>query len=896
MGLKPVTTPDAEVATIELTLDGETVTAKEGVSLYDVISSTGKIVPAMCYHYTFDPFGSCGMCLVSQEGKKAPVRSCTAKATAGMVIRTDGEDLFAARKKAVEKHLSVHPLDCPVCDADGHCELQDTAFEHGVTNLANAKQKNIPEDTRSLVLDFNMNRCIACGECINICKDVQRIDALQFMKKGGFTQVVAKGDQALECEFCGDCLAVCPVGAITNKFSKYVYKPWQLKKTTTTCNYCGDGCQMYIETKDTEVTRVTSPLSWKNKWGDRADTVNGHGGICVRGRFGFQFIDNSARLKQPLVRTEAGLTETPWIDALEIAAGRLAYVKKNHGPQAIAGLITARCTNEDLYVFQKFMRTVIGTNNIDSSARYGHINFVRAMQKSLGLHRSMNTSEEITKAKAILLVGSNITETNPVASLRVKAAIGTYKAQAIVVDSAQTNIAKLASHPMMVKAGTEGLFVQGLVKSVIQQDLVDEDTTNKYSEAFAALKQAVETISLDQIAEQTGIEVEQIHEAAKIFAEASRSIILCAEGIVRQSGGYQNILNLIDLAWVTGKLGRPGCGISTLTEEANEQGALDMGVAPEFLPGPSSIHDPAAREKFSSAWGAPLPEGGTHPHLMDILERCRSGEIKALYIVGENPLETLPASFDVEGALKNLEVLICQDPFMTKTAKLAHVVFPACTFAEKDGTMTNQEGKVQYLRPAIDPLGESAMDWHIIVGLANGMDAAMDFETTHDIQREIMKLLPGYYNLGQTKPGEPDLQPYLSNGFAKSVQSRYAPTPNGQPDQSFGLRMTQLLYHSGKLSTQASGLLEISPNTKRLRMIPEDMERLGLTSGDQVRITSEKGTLELAVQADLSVMPGSCLFPEHFNDPPVKDLFPLQIDPDTGVPYFKLARVKIEKI
>ena len=210
MGLKPATNPDVEAATIELSIDGRTVSAKDGVSLYDVIASTGKIIPAMCYHYTFDPFGSCGMCLVMQEGKKAPVRSCTAKAAAGMVIRTDGDDLFAARKKAVEKHLSVHPLDCPVCDADGHCELQDMAFQHGVTNLANAKQKFIPEDTRSLVLDFNMNRCIACAECINVCKDVLMIDALQFMKKGGFNQVVAKGDQPLACEFCGDCLAAVP--------------------------------------------------------------------------------------------------------------------------------------------------------------------------------------------------------------------------------------------------------------------------------------------------------------------------------------------------------------------------------------------------------------------------------------------------------------------------------------------------------------------------------------------------------------------------------------------------------------------------------------------------------------------------------------------------------------
>ena len=895
MGLKPVTTPDAEAVTIELSLDGEMVQAKEGVSLYDVIASTGKIVPAMCYHYTFDPFGSCGMCLVSQEGKKAPVRSCTAKATAGMVIRTDGEDLVLARKKAVEKHLSVHPLDCPVCDADGHCELQDMAFHHGVTNLENAKQKNIPEDTRSLVLDFNMNRCIACGECINICKDVQRIDALQFMKKGGFNQVVAKGDQPLDCEFCGDCLAVCPVGAITNKFSKYGYKPWQLKKTTTTCNYCGDGCQLYIETKDTEVVRVTSPLSWKNKWGDRTDTVNGHDGLCVRGRFGFQFIDSPARLLTPLIKTESGLQETPWIDALDFAAGRLAQVKAQYGPQAIAGLITARCTNEDLYVFQKFMRTVIGTNRIDSSARYGHINFVRALNRAVGVTRTMNTSEEINKAKAILIVGANITETNPVASLRVKAALGVYKAQTIVVDSAQTNIAKLASHPIMVNPGTEGLYVQGLVKSVIEQDFIDEEVTGLHPEALSAIKQAVNGISLDVVSARTGIDIAQIHETARIFAEASRSIIICGEGLLRQSGGYQHMLNLLDLAWLTGKLGRKGCGINTYTEEANEQGALDMGVAPEFLPGQVAFDDPSARERITQVWGGTFPAGDSHSHLMNILEGCRSGEIKALYLVGENPLETLPASVDVKGALANVDVLICQDPFLTETGKLAHVVFPASTFAEKDGTVTNQEGKVQFLRPALDSLGESVLDWHIMAGLAHGLGSPLGYETTHDIQQEIRNVLPGYYNLGRPSKIEPRLTHYFGNDFAQQVGERYRLPEKSGHQRQFGLRMIQLIYHSGKLSTHASGLMEISPNTNRLRMGPEDMKQLGLNSGERIRVTSDTGSLEMLVTEDVSLPPGSCAVPEHFNDPPVKDLMTCQIDPTTGVPYFKLTYVSIEK-
>lgn len=543
------------------------------------------------------------------------------------------------------------------------------------------------------------------------------------------------------------------------------------------------------------------------------------------------------------------------------------------------------------------MRTVIGTNHLDSSSRYGHVNFVRAVQRALGVTRMTNTSEEITRAQAILLVGSNITETNPVASLRVKAALGVYKAQVIVVDSAETPIASLASYPTMVKPGTEGLFIQGLVKSAIQQDLVDEDVTRQHPQAFSSLKQAVEPLSLEFIAEQTGTTVEQIQEVTKVFAEASRSVILCGEGIVRHSNGYQHVLNLIDLLWVTGKLGRPGCGINTLTEEANEQGALDMGVGPEFLPGGHAYDNPEVREKLANAWLSELPPAGQGASLMEILERCRSGDIKALYVVGENPLETLPASSDVEAALKNLELLICQDPFMTETAKLAHVVFPATTFAEKDGTVTNQEGKVQFLRPIFDPLGDSAMDWHIMAGIANGLGASLEFESTRDVQQEIMKVLPGYYNLGQPAQVQVNPEPYLTNGFMEEVSARYhQPSAKKNTARPFELKLVQLLYHSGKLSTQASGLLAISPNTKRLHMHPEDMKRLGLSDHDRIRVTSEAMSVDLGVTPDVSVMPGSCMFPEHFNDPPVKDLMPLEVDPVTHVPYFKLASVNVEKL
>ncbi|HEY5648115.1 MAG TPA: 2Fe-2S iron-sulfur cluster-binding protein, partial [Nitrospiria bacterium] len=290
-------------AEIELTIDGEIVKAQEGRSLYDVLSKMDKLIPAMCYHYTFTPFGSCGMCLVEVEGKRAPVRSCTASVAEGMVVKTEHPPIKEAQRKALVRHLSTHPLDCPVCDADGHCELQDFSFKFGIGEIPNVRQKGIPEDTRSVVLDFNMNRCIACGLCINVCKEVQMIDALTFMKKGKFNIVTAKEDKPLACEFCGDCLAVCPVGAITNKFSKYMYKPWQLKKTRTTCPYCGDGCQLIVEAKDNSIIRVTSKLTWKEKWGERTDTDQGHGGTCGRGRFGFENVNSPDRLRLPLMKT-----------------------------------------------------------------------------------------------------------------------------------------------------------------------------------------------------------------------------------------------------------------------------------------------------------------------------------------------------------------------------------------------------------------------------------------------------------------------------------------------------------------------------------------------------------------------------------------------------------------
>ncbi len=914
MAIKPVTNPDVEVEPVELTIDGETVTAQPGVSLYDVISKQGKKVAAMCYHYTFDPFGSCGVCLVAVEGKKANVRSCTAKVQAGMVVTTDTPDLFEARKKAVAKHLSTHPLDCPVCDADGSCELQDMAFDHEITNLIDVKRKMIPEDTRSVVLDFNMERCIVCGECINICEDVQMINpginekgkfktgALQFLKKDGAQQVVAKGDVPLYCEFCGDCLAVCPVGAITNKFAKYVYKPWQLKTTTTTCSYCADGCEIFIDSQDEKVVRVRSELSWKNKWGDREMTAQGHGGICARGRFGFHYIDHTERLKQPLVRRPSQDTNAhvpiPWMDAIDETVEKLAAIKSRHGGQAIAGLITARCMNEDLYVFQRLMRGALGTNNVDSSARYGHMNFIRAMRDATGLSRSMNSFEDITKAKAILLIGSDITETHPITGLRVKEAIRVYKSNVIIANSRKTNLAKLELdnvHHLQVRPETEGWLVTGLVKALIERDLFDKDATAAYPEALEAIKATVQSISLDAIASKTNIEVDTIVDAATILVQSPRTVILCAEGISAQSDGYTNILNLIDLAWLTGALRKPGSGITNLPEEANEQGAVDMGVAPELLPGQVAFSDADARTRCSEAWGCELPPADSGASLMDILDRCRSGEIKALYVVGENPLATLPASSKVREALENVEFLICQELFMTETAELAHVVFPACSYAEKVGSLTNFWGRIGPLDEALQPKEDSRPDWEVFAVIAHGLGYTMDYEGPEDVLHEIGRLIPGYFSTEQKDSPKPDLSAYLKNGYAADVSGRYANPPGSTTETASTLTLGQIIYHSGKLSTRSSGLVAMYPTHGSLHLGPDDIESLGLGETDRVKISSATGSVEMPFRKDDSLPVGQCFFPEHFSNPPLQNLIPCTTDPVTGVPYFKAGSIKVTK-
>jgi len=465
-----------------------------------------------------------------------------------------------------------------------------------------------------------------------------------------------------------------------------------------------------------------------------------------------------------------------------------------------------------------------------------------------------------------------------------------------VADPITTPMAKLATHHLAIKPGSERALIQGLVGIILERGLCDETVLQKYPQAVEALKLAAAAVSIETTAEQTGIAPERLAEAAEILAKAERGMILFEDGITKRRDGYQNVLNLVDLALVAGCFEKEGAGLNALCEENNEIGVVDMGAASEFLPGALDYQNAEACAKFSKEWREELP---TTPSadLARILERARKGEIKALYIVGENPVGTLPASMGVAEALSKIDLVIVQDPFLTETGRLAHVVLPATTYAEKEGSFTSMEGKVNPVRMALEPIGESKPDWEIFSELAWRMNVPLEYGSAKEIHREIAKTIPGYFT---TKP-EPlpiQLSGYLNNGFAQEANARYDGKLRRDPsadtaDYPFTLVLGQILYHSGKYSTQAEGLMKIY-NKALLQIGPADAERLQLAAGDKVVLRSPSGEVEVGIEIQPRLPAGVVFFPEHFNTPPVKDLIAAELDPITRVIYHKQGPVAIQ--
>ena len=547
------------------------------------------------------------------------------------------------------------------------------------------------------------------------------------------------------------------------------------------------------------------------------------------------------------------------------------------------------------------MRLAIGTNNVDSSARYGHISAVQAMRRVQGTHRWTFTFDDIASAEAILLVGTNITESNPITGLRVKEAVKKRQAALVTVESLEpavdtiSNITNLARHHMTTLPGRYGDATVGFIKALVEGDLIDADLLQEAGPYKQALAQAVQQVTWDEIERSTGQSRGAVTEAARTLAQAGRLVILVGADVLRHPGAQAVVTNLLDLLILTGKLTKPGCGLGALAEENNDQGALEMGAAPEFWPGVSDQVDAAGRDRLSQLWREELPRQ-PGASLVEMLDLAGKGRLKAMFIVGENPVGTLPPAARSREALAALDLLVVQELFPTETSELAHVVLPASSYAEKNGTFTNSEGHVQAVRQAIEPLGESRPDWEIESALSILLGYPLEYGDAREILKEIREVIPGYGLLGpaptppQVNPAE--LRRYLTEDYAHDLSARYrltAASQSGMP-MVFG----QSLFHSGKLSRKAKGLLEVQDNGT-LRMNPLDAARLGIEEGEVVRLSNTQGQATAKVMIKARVPAGMVWFPEHFNET-LKPLVDWSIDPVTRVPYCRLAHVSIEKV
>ncbi|MEW6620188.1 MAG: formate dehydrogenase subunit alpha [bacterium] len=888
---------------IELTIDGKTTQVKEGTTILQAAKSAGIKIPHLCYHKSLSPSSSCRICVVEVEGAKTLVASCSYPVSDGMKVKTDTERVLNARKLVLDLLLSNHPQDCLSCEKNSICKLQKYAYELGIsrTTFEGAKTQ-YPIDTSNPFIERDYNKCILCGRCVSVCAEIQMLGIPDFANRGFETKISTFYDSPLqetECAFCGQCVAVCPTGALTEKVRKFRGREWELKKVTTTCPYCGCGCTFDLNVKDNEVVKVTS---------NDKNPVNGLA-LCVKGRFGFDFINNPDRLKTPLIKQESGeFRPASWDEALKLVANKFSQIKTQYGADSIAGISSARCTNEENYLFQKFMRVVIGTNNVDHCARLCHASTVAGLAVSFGSGAMTNSIAEIENADCILVTGSNTTECHPIIGLKIKQAVKK-GAKLIVADPRRIELVELADVHLQFRSGTDVAWLNGMMNVIINEGLLDEKFIEERCEGFDEFKKIVMEYTPEKTEEITGVPADEIIKAARIYATADKASIIYSMGITQHTTGTDNVFSIANLAMLTGNVGRESTGVNPLRGQNNVQGACDMGALPVVFSGYQKVVDPQARMKFEQAWEVKLPE---QPGLTVVEMLNEAGKkIKAMYIMGENPMVSDPDLTHVEESLKKLDFLIVQDIFLTETAKLADVVLPAASFAEKDGTFTNTERRVQLIRKAIEPIGQSRPDCSI-VELANKMGYQMKYDSAAAIMEEIARLTPSYGGISHQRlakeggiqwpcpdaahPGTKFLhKDKFVSGKGKFQAVKYLP-PVEEPDEEYPFWLTtgRILYHyhTGSMSRRSKGLNEICKEGY-VEINPQDAISLGISDGQTVTVSSRRGSIEIKAKVTDKIAQGTFFIPFHFAESAANVLTNSALDPIAKIPELKVCAVKI---
>ncbi|MEW6606150.1 MAG: NADH-quinone oxidoreductase subunit NuoG [bacterium] len=834
---------------LSLTIDEKEIQVEEGTTILEACEKAGSHIPTLCYDKRLLPFGACRICIVEVEGTRQKFTpSCTTPATNGMVIKTTSADIIKARKTILELLLINHPLDCPGCDKAGECQLQDLVYEYGVAeNRFKGEKSRLPIDHQSHLIERNLNRCILCGKCARICDELQDVAEVSFVNRGIRAKIGTDFDRALNCEFCGQCIDICPVGALTSKLFKYKARLWELQNVQTICPFCSVGCHINLGIKDNKIFQATS---------------NG-GNLCSKGRFGFEYVHSQQRLTMPLIKKDDQLIEASWEEALDLIAKKFKEIPANN----LAGLCGSRLTNEEVYLFQKLMRAGLQTNNIDNAGGYAYAGLM-GLKQSLGSAGMTISLSDIDKADCIVLLRCDLSETHPTIGIKVNLAVKRNEAKLIIINPKNIKMSKLPNLSLIHHPKTEIALLNSIINVLINEGLVDKDFISKHTEGFGELKKSVEKYTPEEVSKITGIDKELIKNAAKTYGNSQKTIILISTGLNLPGEEVKLAQSAANLALLTGNSGKEGAGIGILLEKNNSQGTVDMGAISGFLPGYQEITDYKTREKFEQVWNVKLPSFRG----LSALEILEKGKVKGLYIVAENPIETYPDSDQTKQALESLEFLVVQDMFLTQTAKLADVVLPACSFAEKEGTFTNVEGKVQKLNMALSPIGESKSDLEIFITLSKLLGYEMNYSNSAEVMDEIKRLMP------EDKRTEKLKWKFVPQTFEKlPVEDKYYP---------FLLLTGHTHFHSGSMSGKSPALMEVCQEPL-VEINPEDAKALEIENGELVKVSSREAGIELKVKINHQSPKGVIFIPHH----PGKNVLSL-IKKD----YLGPTRVRIEKI
>jgi len=889
-----------------LTINEKKVSFTPGQTLLEVARENGIDIPTLCYLDRCEPTGSCRICLVEVKGARALVASCAMPAAPGMEVQTESEAVVKARRMVIELLLASGEHNCMTCEANGECKLQDLAYRYQVETIRFSRpMEYFPMESSNPLIIRDFSKCVLCGRCVQACNEIQVNLAISFGYRGARSKIVTKGDVPLEesdCVFCGECVGVCPVGALVEKKARYKGRPWEETKIKTTCSYCGVGCQVYLHVKDGQVLRVTGV----------EDGLPNLGSLCVKGKFGHEFIHSKERLTTPLIRQADGFRHATWDEALDYVAKRLKEIKEKDGPDSLAGLSSASVTNEENYLMQKLVRAGFGTNNVDHCARLCHASTVTGLATVFGSGAMTNSIAEIEDADVILVIGSNTTETHPVISTFVKrATLG--KAKLIVADPRKITLTNFSEVWLRQRPGTDVALINGMINVILSEGLQDQAFIDDRTENFEDLKKAVAEYPPEKVEKITGVPAPDLIEAARIYAKAEKASILYAMGITQHTSGTDNVKALANLAMVTGNLGRPSTGVNPLRGQNNVQGACDMGALPNVYSGYQSVTDPAVKEKFEQAWGVSLPD---QPGLtvVEITNAIDEGRIKGLYIMGENPLISDPDVNHVEQVLKKCEFLVVQDIFLTETARLADVVLPGTSFAEKEGTFTNTERRVSRVRQAVQPVGEARGDLEILNDLASRLGLSWTADTAEAVMAEIAALTPSYAGISYPRlegngliwpcldkdhPGTPILhvsQFTRGLGLFTPVEHREPAEPPSN-DYPFTLTTGRILYqyHTGSMSRRCEPLDYLAPRCE-VEINPADAAELSISDGDGVMVSSRRGEI-VATARVTDIVPAKVIFiPFHYAEAAANRLTIAELDPVAKIPEFKVCAAKLEKV